>query len=142
VVAAARDIDSIHRGPVINVFFNFGGGCYQTSASTPRGAAIDITSSSTSVKVAAGNTGSTPQGPAIDVFLNFSDGCCRTSVVATAGHSGSTPGGQPSMFGETWYLPPVFSSDNYQGATAVNTTTTSKTSFMEKYFRVHAVPRT
>jgi hypothetical protein len=35
-----------------------------------------------------------------------------------------------------------FSGDTYQGATTVNTTTTSKTSFEKKYFWVLAVLRT
>jgi hypothetical protein len=71
-----EDKGSTPRGPAIDVFFNFNGGCCQ------------------------GFWQHLPGGPAIDVFFNFSGDCCRryrqhlpggplstsssTSVVATA----------------------------------------------------------
>jgi hypothetical protein len=77
VVAATRITDSTPRGPVIDVFYIFGGGCCQTSADHrcllhlrwwllvfgqhPPGA-LPSTSSSTSVVAIAKNTDGTPQG--------------------------------------------------------------------------------
>jgi hypothetical protein len=103
--------------------------------STTRGPAIDVTSSSTSVVAVAGYTDSTPRGLAIDAFLNFGDGCCQTTVVVVAEHSGSIPqGASQRCLAELGTCRQYFSGDTYQGATAVNPTTTSKASFTKKYF--------
>jgi hypothetical protein len=92
-----------------HVFLNFGGRCCRTSASSPRGPTINVTSSSTTVVAAVRNTDSTPRGPAIDVFFKFGGGCWQkyrehplggppsmcssTSVVAAARNTDSTPQG-------------------------------------------------
>jgi hypothetical protein len=92
-------------------------------------------SPSTLVVAATENTNSTLRGAAINVFLNFGDGCCRTLVVAATEHSGSTSqGASHQRLAKLGTCRQYVSSDTYQGATAVNTTTTSKTSFKEKVF--------
>jgi hypothetical protein len=87
------------RGPAIDVFFNFGGGCCRRYQQHLPGAPPS-TSSSTSMVATAGGTDSTsqgprhrcllqfrwwllpeipatpPRGPTIDVFFNFSGGYC------------------------------------------------------------------
>jgi hypothetical protein len=65
VVVAAGNTDSTPKGPTIEVFFNFGGGCYQKYRQHP-------------------------QGPAIDVFFDFGDGCCREYWQHSLGGSPST----------------------------------------------------
>jgi hypothetical protein len=89
------------RGPAVDVFFNFGGGCCRSYRQHPLGAPPSM-SSSTSVVAATEATGSTPKGarhrhllqlqwwllselpatpprePAIDVFFNFGGGSYRS----------------------------------------------------------------
>jgi hypothetical protein len=78
------------RGATINVFYNFGGGCYRTSASTPPLGAPPSMSSSASVVATTGDIDSTPRGPTINVFFNFSGGSYRTSTNTPLGGSPST----------------------------------------------------
>jgi hypothetical protein len=100
MVATARNTDSTPRGAAIDVFFNFGDGCYWKYQQHQLGG-LPLMSSSTSVVAAAGNTDSTPQGachrcllqlrwwllaeiltappggPTINVFINFGGGYYR-----------------------------------------------------------------
>jgi hypothetical protein len=71
------------RGAAIDVFFNFGGGCYRTYRQYPPGG-LPSMSSSTTVVVAVGHTGSTPSGGQPSTSSS-------TTVVAAADHTGSTP---------------------------------------------------
>jgi hypothetical protein len=112
------------RGPAIDVFLNFGGGGARDTDSTPRGATIDD-------------------------LLNFGGGCYWTLVVAAARHSGGTPQGGAAI--DVWL--------NLVPAASIFLTTPTmgplryhykqgkfhgkmKTSFVEKYFWVLAVPKT
>jgi hypothetical protein len=70
VVAAASLLTAPPREPAIDVFFNFGDGCYRTSASTPQGARHRCLKLQWWLPPVYRQH---PQGPAIDVF-NFGGG--------------------------------------------------------------------
>jgi hypothetical protein len=74
-------------------------------------------------------------GPAIDVFFIFGGGCCQT-------FRQHPPGASHRHLAKLGTRRQYFSGDTYQGATAINSTTTSKTSFEENNFWVIELLRT
>jgi hypothetical protein len=141
----------IRRGPTVDVFIDYDGGCCRSSRQHPQGA-HHRTFSSTTMVAAAGAPRSTPRGPTVErlhrlrwwllpelltappggppsnVFINYDGGATRAP--------GSTPRGSAiDVWLKTWYLSPAFLlHDTYQGATMANTTTTGRTKFHRKIF--------
>jgi hypothetical protein len=127
MVAAAGAPGSTPKGPAVDVFIDYDGGCCRSSRLHPQGAHRRTSSLATMV-AAAGALGSTPRGPAVDVFINYDGGATGTPD--------STPRGPAiDVWLKTWYLSPAFLlHDTYQGATMANTTTADMTKFCRKIF--------